>query len=79
MLLRAVEIGLNGLCIGAFDRERIRREFSLPCEPLLIVAVGRSIERIERVGIGAGEDRTYYRRDGVHYVPKIRPEELILK
>ena len=25
MLLRAVEIGLNGLCIGAFDRERIRR------------------------------------------------------
>ena len=79
MLLRAVEIGLNGLCIGAFDRERIRREFSLPCEPLLIVAVGRSIERIERVRIGAGEDRTYYRRDGVHYVPKIRPEELILK
>lgn len=79
MLLRAVEIGLNGLCIGAFDRERIKKEFALTCEPLLIVAVGRGAERIELTEIGAEEPRNYYRRDGVHYVPKVRPEELILK
>ena len=36
MLLRAVEIGLNGLCIGAFDRDAIRTRLRLPCEPLLI-------------------------------------------
>lgn len=41
MLLRAAEIGLNGICIGAFDREAIRREFGLGCEPLLVVAVGK--------------------------------------
>lgn len=30
MLLRAVEIGLNGLCIGAFDRDAIRTRLRLP-------------------------------------------------
>lgn len=79
MLLQAVEIGLNGLCIGAFDREKVRQTLGLPLEPLLILAIGRGIERIERVAIGAGESRAYYRDDaGVHYVPKVRTEELIL-
>ena len=67
-----------GLCIGAFDRDAIRKRLRLPCEPLLILAVGKSAERIERVEIGAGGDRRYYRSEGVHYVPKIRAEELII-
>lgn len=79
MLLQAVEIGLNGICIGAFDRDRIRQAFDLPFEPLLILAIGKGAERIELVEIDAGGDRSYYRRDGVHYVPKIRPEQLILE
>ena len=28
--------------------------------------------------IGAEEDTTYYRKEGVHYVPKIRLEDLLL-
>lgn len=78
MLLQAVEIGLNGICIAAFDRERIRQRFALPCEPLLILAIGRGTDRIELASIGATEDRTYYRRDGKHIVPKIELDELIL-
>lgn len=78
MLLAAAEIGLNGICIGAFDRERIRQEFALEADPLLVVAIGKGIERIELTPIGAGESRAYYRREGVHYVPKVRLEELIL-
>ena len=78
MLLQAVEIGLNGLCIGAFDREAIREAFALPYDPILILAIGKSLERIELVEVGAGDDLAYYRRDGVHYVPKIRLEELLL-
>ena len=37
MLLQAAEIGLNGICIGAFDKERIRQKFQLESEPLLIL------------------------------------------
>ena len=78
MLLRGVEIGLNGICIGAFDRARIREAFDLPWEPLLILGVGKGAEQIELVEIGAEENRAYYRRNGVHYVPKIRVEELLI-
>lgn len=50
MLLQAVEIGLNGICIGAFDKEPIRREFGLDAEPLLILALGKGIEKIRADG-----------------------------
>ena len=79
MLLQAAEIGLNGICIGAFDKERIRQEFQLELEPLLILAFGKGIEKIELVEIGADGDRAYYRENGTHYVPKVRAEELIIQ
>ena len=78
-LLQAAEIGLNGICIGAFDKERIRQEFGLEWEPLLILAIGRGIEKIELVPIGADGDRAYYREGGTHYVPKVRPEDLTIE
>lgn len=78
MLLQAAEIGLNGICIGAFDREPVRRALGLELEPLLILAVGRGAERIELCEIGEADDHDYYRRDGVHYVPKVRLDDLII-
>lgn len=79
MLLQAVEIGLNGICIGAFDKVKVAELLGLELEPLLIVAIGRGAERIELVEIGADESHTYYREGDVHYVPKVRADELILK
>lgn len=79
MLLQAVEIGLNGICIGAFDRVRVRQEFHLELEPLLILAIGKGTERIELVETGANDDRAYYRQQGTHYVPKVRAEELLIE
>ena len=79
MLLRAVEIGLNGICIGAFDPARVRELLGLPYDPLLILAVGKGAERIELTEINADESHAYYRRDGVHYVPKVRLDDLLIE
>ena len=79
MLLQAVEIGLNGICIGAFDRGAVQRELSLDLEPLLVLAIGRGTDNIRLVEINESENHSYYRRDGAHYVPKVRLEELIIK
>ena len=79
MLLQATEIGLNGICIGAFDKERIRTKFRLEFEPLLILAIGKGIEKIELVAISENDDHRYYRKDGIHYVPKVCVEDLIIK
>lgn len=78
MLLRAAEMGLNGICIGAFNRARIKASLNLPYDPLMVVAVGRGAERIELTEIGAGDSHAYYRRDGVHYVPKVRLDDLLI-
>ena len=79
MLLQAVEIGLNGLCIMSFDAEAITRELALPYKPLMVVAIGKSAERIELVDIPADGDHEYYRKEGVHYVPKVIVDELIIE
>lgn len=79
MLLKAVELGLNGICIGAFDRDKVRQALGLPFEPLLILAIGRGAEKIELTEIGANESHDYYRDEsGTHYVPKLRVEELLI-
>ena len=79
MLLRAVEMGLNGICIAAFDHEAVRKALHLPLAPQLILAIGRSTERIEVVDIEEGESTTYYRKNGTHFVPKVKVEDLIIK
>ena len=79
MLLQAVEIGLNGLCIGAFDRQAVRRTLGLDLEPLLVVAIGKGTDRIELLPADEGRSLAYYRRDGIHYVPKLRADDLIIE
>ena len=79
MLLQATEIGLGGICIGAFDREPIKEALNLPYEPLLALAIGRPKESIELVECHEGDSLTYYRTNNIHYVPKLSLEDLILK
>lgn len=80
MLLQAVEIGLGGICIGAFDKAAVKESLALPYEPLLVVAIGKPNEKIVLDEIGAEENKNYWRDEqGVHHVPKIRLEELIIK
>ena len=79
MLLKAVEIGLNGICIGAFDKKQIKKEFQLKFEPLLIMAIGKGIEKIELVTVNTQDNLSYYRKNGTHYVPKICTEDLFIK
>ena len=77
MSLRAVEMGLNTIIIGAFNKANIREAFSLPCDPLAVLCVGKGIERFQLVPIHENESHAYYRKDGSHCVPKIILEELI--
>ena len=78
MALKAVEMGLNTLMIGAFNREKLQEALQLPLEPLMVLAVGKGTDRVELVLTDAEAPRAYYRKEGVHYVPKVRASELIL-
>lgn len=79
MLLKAVEMGLNGICIGAFNKSVAIEDFNLKYEPILVLAFGKGAENIQLLSINEDENRNYYRKDGVHFVPKVKLEDLIME
>ncbi len=89
MLLKAVDMGLNGICIGSFDKEfaesliraRVRRNGGDECqlEPALLIAIGKGAEHIQILPIDENENHNYFRENGVHFVPKVRKSQLIIK
>ena len=78
MLLQATEIGLNGICIGAFDHAAVQQSLNLPYQPLLILAVGKGSESIKLISISESDSHNYYRQDGVHIVPKLSLTDILL-
>ena len=80
MLLKAVDLGLNGICIAAFNKEKICALVNggRQMEPLLILAIGKSIERFQLLPIGQDDEHNYFRKNGVHFVPKVRIEDLLI-
>ena len=79
MLLKAAEMGLNGIMIGAFNKAKITEAFQLPFEPLLLLAIGKGCETIQLQPVDAGDKLAYYRDErGVQYVPKIRWKQLVI-
>ena len=77
MSLRAVEMGLNTLIVGAFNKAKICEAFDLPFDPLAVLCVGKGIEHFKLVPIHENESHAYYRKDGSHIVPKVILEELV--
>lgn len=78
MLLKATDMGLNGIIIGAYNKAKVKERFNLPYEPLAIVAVGKAGEKIELIDVNEGDNLAYYRENGIHFVPKIKAEQLII-
>jgi nitroreductase len=79
MLLKAVEIGLNGLIVCAFNAKEIAEALRLEMPPLAVLAVGKSAERFKLVDMPSDGSVKYYRdADGVHCVPKRSLEEILL-
>ena len=78
ILLRAVEMGLGGIFILNFKADELSAALQLPSQPLAVIGLGKPIERIFLKPVKAGEDLTYYRKDGAHFVPKLQVEDLLI-
>ena len=67
---------------GGYNPEELRDELGIPDKYILklVIAVGKSAEEIHLVEIEDGGDTGYYRdADDVHYVPKRKLEDVILR
>ena len=78
MLLKAVDLGLGGIIIRNFNRDALQAELGLELTPLAVLAIGKPAERISLVPAHKGDDLSYYRADGIHYVPKLTLEDILI-
>ena len=80
MMLAAREAGFGGCMIGSFSKAETAALLSLPegLQPQLFLALGKPDEEITLLDADAEADVGYFRKDGRHYVPKRRREDLIL-
>lgn len=81
LLLCAVERGFGGCMLGNVDRKRLAQLIDAPqgYEISLVIALGYPKEMVVIEEIGADGDIRYFRDgDGVHHVPKIKLEDLVI-
>jgi len=78
MLLKAVDLGLGGLIIRNIDYDELQKELGLPSRPLAVLAIGKPAEKIELIPVSSGDSLSYFRKDGVHYVPKLQLDDLLI-
>ncbi len=78
LLLKAVDMGLNGIIIRAFDPGKLQEALGMDLAPLLVIAIGKGAEDIFLKPVDAGQPLNYYRKDGVHFVPKLKVDDILL-
>ncbi|MBR1576617.1 MAG: nitroreductase family protein [Bacteroidales bacterium] len=78
MLLKTTEMGLGGVLVCAFDQDGLKRGLALPLDPLAVLAIGKPAEKFElRTAVRGGSLR-YFREGGVHIVPKLGLQDLLI-
>ena len=78
ILLNAVSRGLNGIVILNFNPDALQKALDLPLKPLCVIGLGKGKERIFLLPVHQGDSLTYFRKEGVHYVPKLTVEDLLV-
>ena len=78
LLLKAVELGLGGIFVLNFPAPALQEVLSLPLPPLALIGLGKPLERVFLVDAKPEDSLDYYRKDGVHFVPKLQVPDLLL-
>lgn len=80
MMMAATEIGLGGCIIATIYKDKFP-DLNLPnnLEPVLVLALGYPTEDVRIVEMINGEHKYYRDAKGIHYVPKRKIEEILVK
>lgn len=78
MLLKAVELGLNGLIIKSFSPDGLKSSLGLSYEPTTVLAIGKSIEKVELRTVASDSSLKSCTEGGVRFVPKLSLDDLIV-
>jgi len=79
--LGAAEKGYGCCMFGSIDRDALRRSLAIPerYQILLVIAMGKPVEKVVIEEVGPDGSIRYYRdSDQVHHVPKRKLEDVLL-
>ena len=81
IMLGATENSLGGCIIASIRRDDLRKELNIPTryEILLILALGKPVEKVVIDDIKNGDVKYWRDQDRTHHVPKRTLNELIIK
>jgi nitroreductase len=81
IMLGASEAGLGGCMIASIRRDLLREELKIPdrYEILLILTLGKPVEKVVIEDIKDGNVKYWRDIDAIHHVPKRTLDELIIK
>jgi len=77
MTLKATDMGLNGIIAGSFKEEDMKEFLNTDFYPVIMVGIGKGIQKIHLTPVHADEPHTYYEKEGRHIVPKIMVDDLL--
>lgn len=81
ILLGATEKGFGGCMVGSFNAEHLNADLAIPARyaPLLVIALGTPAEEVRLVEAEDAKHLIYYRdENNVHFVPKLKLEDVLL-
>lgn len=80
IILMANDLGLNTCIVKAYNKKEIDRILNLPenYSSKILILLGKGKEEVKIVDIHSNENTNYYRKNSVHYVPKILLEDLVI-
>ena len=80
ILLAATEKGFGGCMIGSASVQKLQELFQTPARyvPCLVIALGKPAEFCCLVEAKNGDTAYYRDENGIHYVPKLPLEEILL-
>lgn len=82
ILLTAIDMGLGGCMLASIDRPALLEALDIDGEQWavpLVIALGEPCEQVRIVPVTDGNIKYYRDGNGVHYVPKRTPKELLYK
>ena len=59
-------------------RSAVQQALELPLKPLAVIGIGKPKESVFLVPADSADSLTYYRKEGVHYVPKLKVDDLVI-
>ena len=80
ILLAAVEMGLGGCILGAFNKSKLTESLSIPnqYQALYVIALGKPSETVLLEKMNENDVKYYRDSEGIHHVPKRDLNEIII-